>query len=69
MSPLFKNVLLSFAAAFVGSLALALSATPEPGPDAIKAFVIAGLYAGGRAVIGALKESFSGTPFKVDTEA
>jgi hypothetical protein len=69
MSPLLKNAALSFAAAFVGALAVALSVTPEPGPDAIKAIVIGAAYAGARALIGFAKEALSGAPFKVDTEA
>jgi hypothetical protein len=69
MSPLFKNVALAFVAGFVTSLSVALEADVQVTKAFVVAVVSAALYAGVRAAVGAVKESVSGAPFKVDTEA
>lgn len=70
MSPLLKNVGLAFLAGFVSSIAAFAAANPNnPGKAAIYAAVAAAIYAGGRAAVGYAKETVSGEPFKVDTEA
>lgn len=68
MSPLLKNALLAFAAGFVTSLAAFLEFADGTDVPALKAAGLAALYAGGRALVGFLKEKLSGQPFAVDTE-
>jgi len=66
--PLLKNAALAFLAAFVSSLAGFLAFTDTTDVPALKAAGIAALYAGGRALVGFIKEQ-TGEPFAVDTEA
>lgn len=69
-SPLLKNMGLAFLAGFVTTMELFLVTHPDvPGPDALVAAGLAAVYAGGRGVVGYLKEKYGKAPFAVDTEA
>ena len=69
MTPLIKNAALSFAAAFFTSLAGFLAFTDSTDLPGLKAAGLAAVWAGGRALVGYLKEQTTGQAFAVDTEA
>jgi hypothetical protein len=72
MSPLVKNAVLAFVAAAVTAISAVLAVTKDDdlgNPAVLKAIGLAGIYAGGRALVGYLKAKFGDAPFAVDTEA
>jgi len=69
LPPLVKNSALAFAAAFLTSFAGFLAFTDTTDLPGLKAAGLAAVYAGGRALVGYLKEQTTGVPFAVDTEA